>query len=115
MLGQIEECVTNNESFAFETTLSGRGYINRIHDWRKSGYEVILYYFSVPSVEFAIERVKHRVFTGGHNIQEEIIRRRYERSLINFEEVYKPIVDSWVKFDTSENVPIIIETSENYI
>ena len=38
MIKQIDKCVRKNESFAFETTLSGKGYINKITDWRAKGY-----------------------------------------------------------------------------
>jgi len=30
MIQHVNECVEKNESFAFETTLSGKGYINKI-------------------------------------------------------------------------------------
>ena len=94
MVRNINECIRKNESFAFETTLSGKGYIQKIHDWKKQQYEIILYFFKLPSVEFAIERVKLRVAQGGHNVPEQDIRRRFERSWINFNNLYKQLVDS---------------------
>jgi predicted ABC-type ATPase len=42
MLREIEGCVKRKESFAFETTLSGMGYVARIRQWRSMGYEVSL-------------------------------------------------------------------------
>ena len=111
MLREIEKCAESNISFAFETTLSGLGYRRKIEAWQKSGYQIILYYFSLPSVEMAIERVKVRVEQGGHNIPEQVLRRRFERSKQNFEQVYKPIVDLWVLFDTSGFEPIELGSS----
>jgi len=73
---------------------------------------VILYYLKLPSVEFAVERVKLRVSQGGHNIPEKDIRRRFERSWNNFQEIYKHLVLSWIVFDTSGGQPILIEESE---
>ena len=67
----------------------------------------------IPTVEFAIERVKLRVSQGGHNIPEQDIRRRFERSWINFQEIYKSLADSWIVFDTSANQPVIKDESEN--
>ena len=101
ILGEIDKCVKSGASFAFETTLSGLAYRNKIANWKRAGYQIILYYFSLPTVEMAIERVKLRVSQGGHNIPEKDIRRRYDRSKNNFEQVYKPLVDVWVLFDTS--------------
>ena len=46
-----------------------------------------------------------RVRTGGHNVPEEDIRRRYRRSIVNFLEVYAPLTDSWVIFDNSGELP----------
>jgi predicted ABC-type ATPase len=66
----------------------------------------------LPSVEFAIERVKLRVAKGGHNVPEIDIKRRFERSWSNFNEIYKKLADYWVVFDTSGDFPVIIDESE---
>lgn len=112
MLQHIDECVRRNESFAFETTLSGKAYQRKIGIWRNQGYEIIIYYLKVPTVEFAIERVKLRVSKGGHDVSEQDIRRRFDKSWQNFKTVYKPLADSWTIFDTSGELPIIIDASE---
>lgn len=112
MIQQIDECVRRNKSFAFETTLSGRGYVKKIKNWKAQQYEIIIYFLKLPSVEFAIERVKLRVAQGGHNVPESDVIRRFERSWTNFQEVYKQLTDSWTVFDTSGNLPVIIDESE---
>jgi predicted ABC-type ATPase len=112
MIQHINECVRRNESFAFETTLSGKGYIKKILDWKAQQYEIIIYYLKIPTVEFAIERVKLRVSQGGHNVPEQDIIRRFERSWINFKQIYKTLADSWIVFDTSGNQPVILDESE---
>jgi predicted ABC-type ATPase len=111
MIKQITECVRKNESFAFETTLSGKGYLKKIKEWKNQGYEIIIFFLRLPSAEFAIERVKLRVAKGGHNVPEQDVKRRYERSRHNFTKLYKPLADSWVIFDTSGDLPIIIDES----
>ena len=113
MIKHINECVNRGESFAFETTLSGRGYINKIKNWKTKQYEIIICYLKIPSVEFAIERVKLRVTLGGHNVPEQDIIRRFEKSWINFQQIYKPMADSWIVFDTSGNKPVILDESES--
>lgn len=77
-----------------------------------TGYEIIIYFLQLPSAEFAIERVKLRVSRGGHNIPEQDIRRRFQRSLANFNMFYKQLADSWIVFDTSAKLPVIIDESE---
>ncbi len=61
-----------------------------------------LVYFWLSSVALAIERVRSRVLTGGHSIQEETIQRRYYNGLENLSKIYKPICDYWIIFDCSE-------------
>jgi predicted ABC-type ATPase len=47
------------------------------------GYTINLIYFWLQSPELAVYRVRRRVETGGHNIPEDVIRRRYERGRKN--------------------------------
>jgi predicted ABC-type ATPase len=109
MLREIDDCVKQQESFAFETTLSGLGYLSRIRQWRLMGYEVSLYFLALPSAETAIMRVAARVKQGGHNIPESVIRRRFIAGLHNFNNAYKCEVDRWAKFDNVGKRPLLIE------
>jgi len=112
MIQQIDECIRKEESFAFETTLSGRRYIRKIKEMKAKRYDIVIYFLKLASVDLAIERVKMRVMQGGHNVPEKDIKRRFERSWNNFEHVYKPLVDAWIVFDTSTYPPIIVDKSE---
>ena len=49
-----------------------------------------------------IERVKIRVFEGGHDINPDVIERRYIRGIKNLFDIYLPIVDGALIFDNSE-------------
>jgi predicted ABC-type ATPase len=73
------------------------------------GYEVSLYFLTLPSPEMAILRVAARVRQGGHSIPESVIRRRYAAGLTNFETIYKFEVDRWAKFDNLGDRPVLIE------
>jgi predicted ABC-type ATPase len=112
MIHQINEYIRKGESFAFETTLSGRTYIKKIREMKSKGYEIIIYFLKLASVDLAIERVKLRVAEGGHNVPVVDIKRRFERSWINFQTLYKPLADAWIIFDTSGPQPVIIDKSE---
>jgi predicted ABC-type ATPase len=89
--------------FAFETTLSTRSYVNTVKQAKVIGYEVTLLYFWLNSKELAIERVKERVKEGGHNIPEQVIRRRYKKGIKNLISLFIPIVDNWMIVDNSGN------------
>ncbi len=111
LLKKLDDLTKKGESFSFETTLSGLNYVRRIEKWRNQGYEVILFFLKLPSEEMAINRVKLRVAEGGHNVPENIIRRRYRKGWHNFQNHYKKCVDAWVIFDNSGATPTILEES----
>ncbi len=113
MLEEIFDHVRRGESFAFETTLSGRRYARHIPAWRKKGFTVKLFFLRLTSPELAIARVQQRVKAGGHNVHEETIRRRFAAGLSNYEEIYKPIVDEWALYDNSSTTPNLIEEGVN--
>ncbi|MHA7835890.1 MAG: zeta toxin family protein [bacterium] len=113
MLQMIRESVQRGESFGFETTLAGRGYARSIPDWRRAGYDVRLLFLSLPTPEVAIERVSERVRQGGHAVAEEVIRRRFRVGLENFEDLYKPIVTSWILYDNAGEELVIVDYGEN--
>ncbi|MBK7037329.1 MAG: zeta toxin family protein [Bacteroidetes bacterium] len=101
MLTRINELLSENVSFAFETTLSTRSYNNKINQAKQKGYTVTLIFFWLQNVELAKERVKIRVSEGGHNIEPEIIERRYKNGIKNLFDIYLPIVDGAFIFDNS--------------
>lgn len=108
MLKRINELLSENENFAFETTLSTRSYKNKIIEAKAKGYRVTLLFFWLQSTELAKERVKTRVLEGGHNIETAIIERRYQRGIENLFDIYLPIVDGALIFDNSEGMHELI-------
>ena len=112
MLEQIHEHVLRGESFAFETTLSGRNYARRIPRWREQGYRVKLFFLQLPTPAVAIARVAQRVREGGHDVPEEVIRRRYDAGRRNFEQVYRGLVDGWALYDNAGVEPELLEEEE---
>lgn len=105
MLRRIDELAKQKKDFSFETTLASRTYSKRLTKFQTIGFYVHLVFLWLNSPELAVERVAERVRAGGHNISEETIRRRYDRGLNNFFELYQPIVDSWQVYDVSEESP----------
>ena len=101
MLSMIRDYVRRGESFAFETTLSGRSYARLIPHWREQGYSVELFFLRLSRPEIAIARVNQRVAEGGHDVPEPVIRRRFHAGLRNFEHIYKSLVDKWAVYDNS--------------
>ena len=74
MLQRIHQLIDDDITFAFETTLSARSYIDTIKKCRAKGYHITLLYFWLNSPDLAIERIKIRVSRGGHNIPGNIVK-----------------------------------------
>lgn len=108
MLKRINELLKEKENFAIETTLATRSYKNMIVEAKRNGFTVTLLFFWLQNVDLAIERVKTRVLEGGHNIEPEIIVRRYYRGIENLFKIYLPIVDGALLFDNSKGKHEII-------
>jgi len=105
MLTRLDELTCQGVDFAFETTLASRTFAPWLQKRQVDGYEFHLYYFCLPSVDLAIQRVALRVRAGGHHVPEEDIRRRFDRSRSNFLQLYMPLANSWEFYDTSEGNP----------
>jgi predicted ABC-type ATPase len=112
LLAEISNKVTRRESFAFESTLAGRGYARSIPRWRAAGYHVKIVFLSLPDAELAIARVTARVAQGGHDVPEDAIRRRFKTGLDNFRRIYRPLADAWVLYDNSGAQPVLLEWGE---
>ncbi|NOU25231.1 MAG: AAA family ATPase [Methylotenera sp.] len=110
MLKEIDANVKSGNSFAFETTLSGKTYASHIVEWKKLGYHITLFFLYLPNEDLAVNRVAARVAAGGHNIPETTIRRRYKAGVSNFHSIYKALADSWSLYDNSHPQPILLET-----
>ncbi len=102
MFHRIDELLSENENFAFETTLSTLSYKNKIIKAKEKGYRVTLLFFWLQNIKLAKERVKMRVLEGGHNIESNVIERRYFKGIKNLFNIYLPIVDGALIFDNSE-------------
>ena len=102
MLQRIEDLLRSNETFSIETTLATRSYVNLVKRSHEKGYRVCLLFFWLSSPELAMKRVAERVSKGGHDIPQDIIKRRYTAGINNLFKLFMPIVDYWAIFDNSE-------------
>lgn len=113
MLEQIACYAQQGRDFAFETTLSGLTYLRLIRGWQKQGYRVKLIYLSLETADLAVARVAARTSQGGHDIPEEVVRRRFKSSWQNFNQRYKLLADAWIHYDNSGQSPVFKAESVN--
>ncbi len=101
MLRRLDQLASRRVDFAFESTLASRSFAPWITRLTKSGYAFRLIFLWLPTVELSLERVAERVRSGGHDVPEETVRRRYRRGIDNFLSLYRPLATSWRVYDNS--------------
>ena len=106
-LRRIRKLIEDKASFGFETTLSGRGYLDLLSNAKDIGYSIHLYYLWMPECAMLPMRIRHRVLDGGHDVPREDVMRRYERSRENLRD-YKALSDKVHIFDATGTSPVLI-------
>ena len=113
VLERIAEFTEAHTDFAFETTLSGRAHVPLLRRVKKAGFRLHLFYLWIPSPELALLRIRYRVESGGHNVPESDVRRRFGRTLGNLFTLYRPLLDTLHFFDNSSDRPRLIFKDES--
>jgi predicted ABC-type ATPase len=65
---ELDRLASLGTDFAFESTLSGLGYVSRLKGWKKAGHRVEIIYLTLPSPRIALRRIASRVQQGGHGV-----------------------------------------------
>jgi predicted ABC-type ATPase len=108
VLERIAEFTQARKDFAFETTLSGRAYVPLLRRVKERGFRLHMFYLWIPSVDLALFRIRDRVESGGHNVPEPDVRRRFGRTLRNLFALYRPLLDTLHFFDNSSETPRLV-------
>jgi predicted ABC-type ATPase len=118
VLERIGEFTRARKDFAFETTLAGRTYLPLLRKMKAGGFRLHMFYLWVPSPELALFRIRDRVESGGHNVPERDVRRRFGRTLRNLFALYRPLLDTLHFFENSSDTPRLVfkdETGETTV
>ena len=99
LLSEVRESIDRHETFALESTLSGKTYVRIFERALSLGYDLELHYLWLSNVEQAIARVRRRVRMGGHDVPVKDIRRRFKRSLTQLIDDYLPLATRWAIWD----------------
>lgn len=103
--------IGKRETFAFESTLSGKTYIGLLKNAKLRGFQIYLHYLWLPTPAIAIARVRERVKKGGHDVPEADVRRRFNRSLHHFIHDYILLADRWAVWNNQTSPPRLIAES----
>ncbi|MDR2585277.1 MAG: zeta toxin family protein [Prevotellaceae bacterium] len=101
MIRRMHDLIRAKKDFAFETTLAPKTYLQFIEMAKSEGYLVTLLYFWLNSPDLAVARVKMRYASGGHDIDENVVRRRYFSGLRNLFSLYLPLCNFWMMINSS--------------
>jgi len=113
VLEQINGLAESGVDFGFETTLSGKSYVMLLKKLKELGYKITIFFLWIPGSTLAIERIKERVLEGGHDVPAGDIRRRFNRSITNFFELYQCLSDSWIIFNNAGITPDLIAKNQD--
>lgn len=113
MLRRISYLLDRGTDFSVETTLATRSLVSIINEARAKSYVITILYLWVQSPEIAIQRVRDRVAAGGHNIPEDVLRRRYSTGLKYLFNIYMPICDRWMIADNSGDTFMLIAEGDD--
>jgi predicted ABC-type ATPase len=102
ILLRTQEYLGKRISFAIETTLASKRTLETIRHAKVLGFTIQLVYICLDTSERSILRVHQRVLQGGHDVGDEDVRRRYDRSLANLPEAIQ-IADQAIVYDNSED------------
>jgi predicted ABC-type ATPase len=82
-----KELIAQRESFVFETVLSDPhgAKVAELHDVAQEGFHVVLIFIRIDSADTSKQRVSMRVRQGGHDVPDDKLETRFERTLSNLQ------------------------------
>jgi predicted ABC-type ATPase len=111
MLNRLHDLSEQRRIFAFETTLAAKSYAPWIEGLQNRAYRFQLTFVWLRSADLAVQRVRERVRAGGHDVAEDVVRRRFNKGLRNFWKLYAPLADAWSVYDNSSSPDPVLMAS----
>ena len=111
VLEETKSLIRAGESFAIESTLSGKTHVAMLRAARERGFRIVIHYVAIASAQQAVERIRLRVKLGGHNVPADDVERRYNRSLSHLVDEYLPLADGWSVWDN--RLPPAVEVASH--
>src|SRR2546426_1175140 len=107
-LRRMRELIGHRVGFTWETTMSGRTAVGWLREARDAGYFLKTYFLWVRDPETTVRRIRQRVVEGGHNIPEDVSRRRFFKTIQNFFLLYRPLMTSWKLLENEQTGPRLL-------
>jgi len=97
----------NNISFTYETVMSHESKIEFLKQAKGKGFRIYLYFIATEDPEINVSRVNVRVAQQGHNVDPEVIKNRYYKSLQHLKAAVKNSNRAYV-WDNSGTASLLI-------
>lgn len=94
-----------------QKTLSGHSPIKTLKEAKEKGFETSLIYIGIESPVDSKMRIDKRVSLGGHNIPDEDIIRRHDRSMKNLKKAITYVDRVKVYDNTTSKYKLLFELS----
>lgn len=102
-----EALLRAGKDFTFETVLSTERNLNLLRAAKAAGYEITAVFVLTKDSSINIARVRKRFAAGGHDVPDDKIVSRYQRSLANLAQLVR-IADRTLVMDNSGELPEVI-------
>jgi len=96
----LEQAIARGSDYRFETTLGGNTITRLLGQAARSGHRLHIWFCGLAGPDLHLRRVRNRVAHGGHDIPEEKIRERWNRSRENLIRLL-PLIDHLRVYDNS--------------
>lgn len=102
----------SGQSFCFETVMSHESKINLLSKVKMYGYRMYLYFVFTKNPDLNIERIKLRVKEGGHDVPEDKVKERFNRSLRLLPRALQKVNMGYLIDNTDNNFSIIAQKKD---
>ena len=99
-----ETAIKKKETFCFETNFFTPDIMYWPERFQEAGFEIVLVFVCLDTVETSILRVAKRVATGGHHVPENQIRERFKGSLENVNKHFRDFDTFYLIDGSNKNI-----------
>lgn len=108
------ECLKQNINFSFESVFSDFRKVQFIKELKEAGCEIYFYFVCTLNPAINIARIKERVNSDGHNVSEEKVKSRFQKSIQNAVKAKQYTKRFFLIDNSQENNPeLLLETENN--
>ena len=98
-----EKCLAERKSLIFETVLSAKDKIDYIERAKEAGFFVRLFFVCTKSPAINASRIAQRVMKGGHDVPITKVISRYQKSILNCNDIATKVDRTYLYDNSIEN------------